>query len=80
LSPPWKANQTPQAVSVASHVRPEGLPAGVIAKRLGVQPSSISPQLVHADLITHPCLSRLTSGEIILPAKRSSVDLIDATQ
>jgi DNA-binding transcriptional ArsR family regulator len=43
------------------HVRPEGLPAGVIAERLGVQPSSPSfhlAQLVHADLITQRCLSR----------------------
>jgi hypothetical protein len=42
-------------------VRPEGLPAGVIAERLGVQPSSPSfhlAQLVHADLITQRCLSR----------------------
>jgi hypothetical protein len=42
-------------------VRPEGLPAGVIAERLGVQPSSRSfhlAQLVHADLITQRCLSR----------------------
>jgi DNA-binding transcriptional ArsR family regulator len=42
-------------------VRPEGLPAGVIAERLGVQPSSPSfhlAQLVHADLITQRYLSR----------------------
>jgi hypothetical protein len=42
-------------------VRLEGLPAGVIAERLGVQPSSPSfhlAQLVHADLITQRCLSR----------------------
>jgi DNA-binding transcriptional ArsR family regulator len=48
-------------VSVTSHVRPEGLPAGVIAERLGVQPSSPSfhlAPLVHADLITQRYLSR----------------------
>ena len=42
-------------------MRPEGLPAGVIAERLGVQPSSPSfdlAQLVHADLITQRYLSR----------------------
>jgi ArsR family transcriptional regulator, arsenate/arsenite/antimonite-responsive transcriptional repressor len=40
---------------------PEGLPAGVIADRLGVQPSSLSfhlAQLVHAGLITQRRLSR----------------------
>jgi ArsR family transcriptional regulator len=40
---------------------PAGLPAGVIAERLGVQPSSLSfhlAQLVHADLITQRRLSR----------------------
>ena len=40
---------------------PEGLPAGVIAERLGVQPSSLSfhlAQLVHAGLITQRRLSR----------------------
>jgi hypothetical protein len=38
-----------------------GLPAGVIAERPGVQPSSPTfhlAQLVHADLITQRCLSR----------------------
>jgi ArsR family transcriptional regulator len=38
-----------------------GLPAGVIAERLGVQPSSLSfhlAQLVHAGLITQRRLSR----------------------
>src|SRR5690242_5758730 len=40
---------------------PEGLPAGVIAERLGVMPSSLSfhlHQLVHAGLITQRRLSR----------------------
>jgi ArsR family transcriptional regulator, arsenate/arsenite/antimonite-responsive transcriptional repressor len=40
---------------------PEGLPAGVIAERLGVLPSSLSfhlAQLVHAGLITQRRLSR----------------------
>ena len=42
-------------------VGPAGLPAGVIAERLGVQPSSLSfhlAQLVHASLITQRRLSR----------------------
>ncbi len=40
---------------------PEGLPAGVIAERLGVPPSSLSfhlAQLVHAGLIAQRRLSR----------------------
>src|SRR6201987_6464049 len=40
---------------------PAGLPAGVIAERLGVHPSSLSfhlAQLVHAGLITQRRLSR----------------------
>ena len=40
---------------------PEGMPAGVIAERLGVIPSSLSfhlQQLVRADLITQRRLSR----------------------
>jgi len=40
---------------------PAGLPAGVIAERLGVMPSSLSfhlQQLVHAGLITQRRLSR----------------------
>jgi len=40
---------------------PEGLPAGMIAERLGVLPSSLSfhlQQLVHAGLITQRRLSR----------------------
>ena len=40
---------------------PQGLPAGVIAERLGVQPSSLSfhlAQLTHAGLITQRRLSR----------------------
>src|SRR5271166_6566352 len=40
---------------------PEGLPAGTIAERLGVQPSSLSfhlAQLAHAGLITQRRLSR----------------------
>jgi ArsR family transcriptional regulator, arsenate/arsenite/antimonite-responsive transcriptional repressor len=40
---------------------PQGLPAGVIAERLGVLPSSLSfhlQQLVHAGLITQRRLSR----------------------
>jgi DNA-binding transcriptional ArsR family regulator len=43
-------------------VGPAGLPAGVIAERLGVQPSSLSfhlAQLVHAGLITQRRLSPL---------------------
>ena len=42
-------------------VGPEGLPAGVIAERLGVLPASLSfhlQQLVHAGLITQRRLSR----------------------
>jgi DNA-binding transcriptional ArsR family regulator len=42
-------------------VGPEGLPAGVIADRLGVLPASLSfhlQQLVHAGLITQRRLSR----------------------
>jgi len=42
-------------------VRPEWLPAGVIAERLGVRPYSASfhlAQFVHADLITQRCRSR----------------------
>jgi ArsR family transcriptional regulator len=42
-------------------VGPEGLPAGVIADRLGVLPASLSfhlAQLVHARLITQRRLSR----------------------
>jgi DNA-binding transcriptional ArsR family regulator len=40
---------------------PEGLPAGIIAERLGVQPSSLSfhlAQLTHAGLIAQRRLSR----------------------
>jgi ArsR family transcriptional regulator, arsenate/arsenite/antimonite-responsive transcriptional repressor len=40
---------------------PEGLPAGVIAEKLGVMPSSLSfhlQQLVHAGLLTQRRLSR----------------------
>ena len=40
---------------------PEGLPAGVVAEKLGVMPSSLSfhlQQLVHAGLITQRRLSR----------------------
>src|SRR5262252_8707853 len=40
---------------------PDGLPAGVIAEKLGVMPSSLSfhlQQLVHAGLITQRRLSR----------------------
>ena len=40
---------------------PEGLPAGVIAEKIGVMPSSLSfhlQQLVHAGLITQRRLSR----------------------
>lgn len=42
-------------------VGPEGLPAGVIAERLGIAPSSLSfhlQQLVHAELITQRRLGR----------------------
>ncbi len=47
---------------------PEGLPAGVIAERLGVQPSSLSfhlAQLVHAGLITQ----RRSSRQLIYSAE-----------
>src|SRR5271169_4694347 len=59
----WRARpgRPLRPVSVAPHVPPEGLPAGVIGERLGVQPSSPSfhlAQLVHADLMTQRCLSR----------------------
>jgi len=52
---------------------PEGLPAGVIAERLGVLPSSLSfhlAQLVHAGLITQRRLSR----QIIYSAEYSTMN------
>jgi len=52
---------------------PAGLPAGVIADRLGVQPSSLSfhlAQLVHAGLITQRRLSR----QLIYSAEYSTMN------
>ena len=48
----WRArpDQPLRPVSIAPHVRPAGLPAGVIAERLGVQPSAPSFHLA-----TRPC-------------------------
>jgi ArsR family transcriptional regulator, arsenate/arsenite/antimonite-responsive transcriptional repressor len=54
-------------------VGPEGLPAGVIAERLGVLPSSLTfhlNQLVHAGLITQRRLSR----QIIYSAEYSAMN------
>src|SRR5438094_9903070 len=56
---------------------PAGLPAGVVAERLGVQPSSLSfhlAQLVHAGLITQRRLSR----QLIYSAEYSAMnELLD---
>src|SRR6201987_6388310 len=52
-----------------------GLPAGVIAERLGVQPSSLSfhlAQLVHAGLITQRRLSR----QLIYSAEYSTMNAL----
>src|SRR6059058_2706994 len=54
-------------------VGPEGLPAGVIAERLGVLPASLSfhlAQLVHAGLITQRRLSR----QLIYAAEYSTMN------
>jgi DNA-binding transcriptional ArsR family regulator len=54
-------------------VGPGGLPAGVIAERLGVLPASLTfhlHQLVHAGLITHRRLSR----QIIYSAEYSTMN------
>ena len=54
-------------------VGPGGLPAGVIAERLGVLPSSLSfhlAQLVHAGLITQRRLSR----QLIYAAEYSAMN------
>jgi len=54
---------------------PEGLPAGVIAERLGVMPSSLSfhlQQLVHAGLITQRRLSR----QLIYSAEYSAMNAL----
>jgi DNA-binding transcriptional ArsR family regulator len=54
-------------------VGPEGLPAGVIAERLGVRPASLSfhlQQLVRAGLITQRRLSR----QIIYSAEYSAMN------
>jgi ArsR family transcriptional regulator, arsenate/arsenite/antimonite-responsive transcriptional repressor len=54
---------------------PAGLPAGVIAERLGVQPSSLSfhlAQLVHAGLITQRRLSR----QLIYSAEYSAMNAL----
>ena len=52
---------------------PDGLPAGVIAERLGVQPSSLSfhlAQLTHAGLITQ----RRRSRQLIYSAEYSAMN------
>ena len=57
---------------------PAGLPAGVIAERLGVQPSSLSfhlAQLVHAGLITQRRLSR----QLIYSAEYGAMNALLAT-
>jgi DNA-binding transcriptional ArsR family regulator len=54
-------------------VGPEGLPAGVIAERLGVLPSSLTfhlNQLVHAGLITQ----RRSSRQIIYSAEYGAMN------
>jgi ArsR family transcriptional regulator len=54
---------------------PDGLPAGVIAERLGVQPSSLSfhlAQLAHAGLITQRRLSR----QLIYSAEYGSMNAL----
>ena len=54
-------------------IGPEGLPAGVVAGRLGVLPASLSfhlQQLVHAGLITQRRLSR----QIIYSAKYDTMN------
>jgi ArsR family transcriptional regulator len=54
---------------------PEGLPAGVIAERLGVQPSSLSfhlAQLVHAGLITQ----RRSSRQLIYSAEYGTMNAL----
>jgi ArsR family transcriptional regulator, arsenate/arsenite/antimonite-responsive transcriptional repressor len=56
-------------------VGPAGLPAGVIAERLRVQPSSLSfhlAQLVHAGLITQCRLSR----QLIYSAEYSAMNAL----
>ena len=56
-------------------VGPEGLPAGVIAERLGVLPSSLTfhlNQLVHAGLITQRRLSR----QLIYSAEYSAMNAL----
>jgi DNA-binding transcriptional ArsR family regulator len=54
---------------------PPGLPAGVIAERLGVQPSSLSfhlAQLVHAGLITQ----RRRSRQLIYSAEYGAMNAL----
>lgn len=54
---------------------PAGLPAGVIAQRLGVQPSSLSfhlAQLVHAGLITQ----RRSSRQLIYSAEYGTMNAL----
>src|ERR1041385_4745731 len=54
---------------------PEGLPAGVIAERLGVAPSSLSfhlQQLAHAGLITQRRLGR----QLIYSAEYSAMNAL----
>jgi DNA-binding transcriptional ArsR family regulator len=56
---------------------PEGLPAGVIAERLGVLPSSLSfhlQQLVHAGLITQ----RRSSRQLIYSAEYGTMNALVA--
>ena len=54
---------------------PAGLPAGVIAERLGIQPSSLSfhlAQLVHAGLTTQ----RRSSRQLIYSAEYSAMNAL----
>ncbi|HJU19263.1 MAG TPA: helix-turn-helix domain-containing protein [Stellaceae bacterium] len=54
---------------------PEGLPAGIIAERLGVLPSSLSfhlQQFVHAGLITH----RRSSRQLIYSAEYGTMNAL----
>ena len=60
-APAALAQSAPQTCFGSSSRATGGLPAGVIAERLGIQPSSPSydlAQFVRADLITQRCVSR----------------------